>query len=150
MSQPRSTEQRKADVMSALAQNADLWLATTSRGGRPHLIAVSSWWDGSQIVIATIVGSRTARNLAATGLARLALGSPADVVVIDGKVTSSTHVQHADRQFAAGYQEATGWNPADEGGDWVFYRLQPVDIQAYRGYGELEGRDVMRDSHWLA
>jgi hypothetical protein len=29
------------------------------------------------------------------------------------------------------------------------FRLRPVRVQAYRGYDELEGRDVMRDGDWL-
>jgi hypothetical protein len=32
----------------------------------------------------------------------------------------------------------------------VFFRLRPTRIQAYRGYGELEGRDVMRGGRWVA
>ena len=31
-----------------------------------------------------------------------------------------------------------------------FFRLAPSRIQAYRGYGELEGRDVLNDGRWLA
>ena len=150
MSELRSVVQRKADVLAALRQNRDLWLATAGRDGRPHLIAVSSWWDGSEIVIATTAGSRTARNLDATGLGRLALGSPDDVVVIDVRVGGSVSVQHADVRLAAGFPDAVGWTPADEGESWMFYRLSPVHVQAYRGYGELEGRHVMRDSRWLA
>jgi hypothetical protein len=32
----------------------------------------------------------------------------------------------------------------------VFIPLDPVRIQAYKGYDELEGRDVMKGSVWLA
>jgi hypothetical protein len=149
MSELRSIQQRKADVLSALAENRDVWLATASRAGLPHLIAVSSWWDGSDVVITTTAGSRTARNLDGTGVGRLALGSPEDVVVIDVRATESVGVQNADAALAGGFPEAVGWNPAEEGANWMFYRLQPVRVQAYRGYGELEGRDVMRRSRWL-
>ena len=43
-----------------------------------------------------------------------------------------------------------GWDPREVGEGWAFFRLRPSRIQAYRGYEELEGRDVMRNSRWLA
>jgi nitroimidazol reductase NimA-like FMN-containing flavoprotein (pyridoxamine 5'-phosphate oxidase superfamily) len=64
----RGVEQRKADVLRAMDSNHDVWLATAEDAGRPHLIAVSCWWDGSRLTIATTKGSRTARKLAFTGL----------------------------------------------------------------------------------
>src|SRR5258706_145482 len=51
---------------------------------------------------------------------------------------------------ADGVEASAGWDPREEGGGWVFYRLKPSRIQAYRGYAELEGRMVMKDSRWLA
>src|SRR6266700_2937665 len=89
MSESRSLEQRRSDVQDALARNGDAWLATASPSARPHLIAVSSWWDGSHVVVATTGASRTARNLAATRRGRLALGSPDDVVMVDVTVAGS-------------------------------------------------------------
>jgi Pyridoxamine 5'-phosphate oxidase len=145
----RSTEQRRLDVLAALEGNRDLWLATADASGHPHLIAVSSWWDGTHVVIATTGGSRTASNLNATGLGRLALGSPDDVTMVDVTLLDSVAVDDADPQLAAGFVAAAGWDPREEGSDWRFFRLQPVRMQAYRGYGEMSGRDVMRSSRWL-
>lgn len=150
MAQLRSTAQRKTDVVSMLQKNSDLWLATASRSGKPHLIAASSWWDGSLVVIATTSKSRTARNLESTGIGRLALGAPDDVVLIDVQLADSTAVASAKPEMKAGFVAAAGWDPADEGDDWKFFRLRPLQIQAYRGYGELQGREVMRNSQWLA
>ncbi len=149
MSEQRSTAERTADVRAALARHRDAWLATASASGRPHLIAVSARWDGSQVTIATITTSRTARNLDATGLGRLALGSPDDVIMIDIMVSGSVPVGEAGEELAAGFAAAVGWSPAEEEGSWRFFRLLPVRIQAYRGYGDLPGREVMRDSRWL-
>jgi hypothetical protein len=146
----RSTEQRKADLLEVLEQNRDVWLATASSAGRPHLIAVSAWWDGTSVVISTKGGSRTARNLEATGVARLGLGSPDNVALVEVKVAGSYPANDAGDTMAKAFAQAVGWNPAEEGPDWKFYRLMPVSAQAYRGYGELEGRDVMRGSRWLA
>jgi predicted pyridoxine 5'-phosphate oxidase superfamily flavin-nucleotide-binding protein len=150
MSERRTVEQRKADTRAALNKQRDLWLATADTSGKPHLIAVSAWWDGSRVVIATTATSRSARNLGANGIARLALGAPDDVIVIDAAVADSVKVREADPELAAGFNAAVGWDPRDINGAWLFFRLTPARIQAYRGYDELEGRDVMLVGRWLA
>lgn len=150
MSEGRSVEQRKADTMAALNQQRDLWLATADRHGKPHLIAVSAWWDGRDVIIATTAVSRTARNLDSSGAVRLAAGAPDDVIVIDAAAGDPVKVHEADAQLATGFAAAVGWDPRDIDGDWAFFRLTPSRIQAYRGYDELEGRDVMRGGRWLA
>lgn len=149
MGNSRTAGTRKADVLAALGRQKDLWIATADPIGRPHLIAVSAWWDGSSVVIATLGTSRTARNLASNHAARLALGAPDDVVVIDARSTDSRPVSDS-AELAAGFAEAVGWDPREVGEGWVFLRLEPYRIQAYRGYDELDGRDVMRNSLWLA
>jgi hypothetical protein len=149
MTELRTVEARKAEVLAALERQGDLWLATGDAAGRPHLIAVSAWWDGTDLVVATTAGSRTAANLAAGGNARLAAGATNDVVMIDARVVESAPATQA-AEVADGFAIAVGWDPRDVGDGWNFYRLRPTRIQAYRGYDELEGRDVMRDSRWLA
>lgn len=145
----RDTRTRKADVLAALERQRDLWIATADPAGRPHLIAVSAWWDGSGLVLATSGASRTARNLGAGRPARLALGSPEDVIVIDARSGDSRPVSDS-AEIAVKFAAAVGWDPREAGEGWVFFRLEPERIQAYRGYDELEGRDVMRNSRWLA
>jgi hypothetical protein len=148
MTEQRSVDQRRADVLALLKRNGDLWLATAGPAGRPHLIVVATWWGGSQLVVATVGSSLTARNLGATGRGRLAGGSTDDVVMIDARVASSLPVAEAD-ESRSGFITAAGWDPAEEGDDWRFFRLEPVRVQAYRGYGELQGREVMRGGRWL-
>ncbi len=150
MSELRSTLQRKTDTLAVLERHGDAWLATASTRGRPHLIAVSRAWDGERIVVATRAGTPTARNLDQTMVARPALGTPDDVVMIEATVDDATPATGAPSELRDAFAEAAGWDPADEGPDWRFYRLRPVAIQAYRGYGELDGRDVMRAGRWLA
>jgi hypothetical protein len=149
MTQLRSIQQRKADVIAALESQRDLWLATADGDGRPQLIAVSAWWSGGQVTIATTATSRSARNLALVGLARLALGTPEDVIVIDAELDASVPVGEAEVESATGFASAVGWDPRTINGDWAYFRLRPTRIQAYRGYDELEGREVMRDGRWL-
>jgi pyridoxamine 5'-phosphate oxidase-like protein len=149
MAKLRTVAERKSDVMSALEAHHDMWLATADAKGQPHLIAASSWWDGAAVIVATRVESKTARNLAETGLAKLGHGTPDDVILIDAVLEKSVTAALADDDLIRGFAGAAGWNPREEGDDWAFYRLRPRRIQAYRGYAELEGRDVMRDSRWL-
>jgi hypothetical protein len=149
MTEKRTVPQRKADVLAVLQAQGDMWLSSADGSGRPHLIAVSAWWDGTDLVVATRLSTRTATNLASGGLAKLAAGTPADVIMIDALMVDTTPAEKAP-EVAAGFSAALGWDPREEGAGWAFYRLRPTRIQAYRGYGELEGRDVMRNSRWLA
>jgi hypothetical protein len=149
MGELRTVAARKADVLAALEAQGDLWLATADHSGRPHLIAVSAWWDGTDLVVATTSASRTATNLEAGGGVRLAGGSPADAILIDAKLVESVPASDAP-EVAGGFAKAAGWDPREVGPGWAFFRLRPARIQAYRGYDELEGRDVMLNSRWLA
>ncbi len=150
MSDLRSTAARKAAVLDALGKNENLWLATADKDGQPHVIAASPWWEGEQILVATTSGSRTARNLEGNGLARLVIGSPDDVIMVDAEVAGSLSAKGADPDVIAGFTRAAHWNPAEQPGSWRFYRLRPTRVQAYLGYGELEGKDVMREGRWLS
>ena len=145
----RDAARRKADVLELLGKQGDLWLATADRSGRPHVIPVSAWWNGSELVISTVGTSRTAENLVPGHRVRMAAGTPADAVVIDATVVEKVPVTDAGI-VAEGFARAVGWDPREVGEGWVFFRLKPSRIQAYRGYDELQGRDVMRRSKWLA
>jgi hypothetical protein len=149
MSDLRSVAARKADVLGVLEGQRDLWLATGDTSGRPHLIAVSAWWDGTDLVVATTATSRTAANLARSPQVRLAAGAPNDVIMIDAAVIETVAANEA-AELADGFAIAVGWDPRQVGEGWAFYRLRPTRIQAYRGYDELQGRNVMANSRWLA
>jgi Pyridoxamine 5'-phosphate oxidase len=149
MADLRTVEARKADVLGALEGQRDLWLATADTSGKPHLIAVSAWWDGTGLVVATRADSRTAANLVVGSEVRLAAGTPADVIMIDAGVVDTVPASEGP-ELADGFTVAVGWDPRTVGDGWAFYRLRPTRIQAYRGYDELEGRFVMRNSRWLA
>jgi Pyridoxamine 5'-phosphate oxidase len=145
----RTVETRKADVLGALEAQGDLWFATADASGRPHLIAVSAWWDGTDVVVATTAKSRTALNLGSGSEVRLAAGAPNDVIMIDARVVETVAAKDAG-EVADGFAIAVGWDPRAVGEGWTFFRLRPSRIQAYRGYDELEGRNVMTNSRWLA
>src|SRR6266567_1811335 len=133
----RDTKTRKTDVLAALEQHADMWLSTADAAGRPHL------------VIATAGSSRTATNLQTNRTARVAGGSPSDAIMIDAEVVENSAVEDSP-DLASGFAGAVGWDPRQVGPGWFFFRLRATRIQAYRGYDELDGRDVMRGARWLA
>ena len=143
----RDAETRKADTLAVLEKQGQYWLGTAD-GGRPHVIGVSAWWDGVDFVITTLGTSRTARNLAASGVATLAGGTPADAVVAQARLVESGPATEA-ADMAIGFMGAMGWDPREMGG-WTMFRLRPDTIQAFRGYDEIEGRTVMAAGRWLA
>ena len=145
--QSRDRATRKKDVLTALERQGHYWLATAEIGGRPHLIAVSGWWDGGDIVITTLGTSKTARNMAMNPAVMLAGGDPSDAILIQAQVIDSAAVDDS-ADLAQGYKKAVGWDPREMDG-WMFFRLRPTRIQAFRGYDEIEDRDVMVRSRWV-
>src|SRR5690606_36949659 len=83
---PRTPAQRRRDTEQRLATDVDVWVASASPDGTPHLVPLSFDWDGEAVLLATPTHSRTGRNLAASRTVRLALGHTRDVVTIDGTV----------------------------------------------------------------
>lgn len=145
----RDAMTRKADVLAALEKQKDVWLVTADLAGRPHVIAASAWWDGAELVVATRAGTKTARNMESNPIVRIASGAPSDAIVIAAQMIESRMAKDAS-DLAGGFAAACGWNPAEEGPEWMLFRLRPTGIQAFRGYEEVRGRDVMVRSEWLA
>ena len=150
MPEPRTTAQRVEDTRRLLETAQPGWLATADPKGRSHLIACTAWWHDGEMVIATVGTTRTARNLRATKHARLALGTTDDATLLDLEATILTPVTEAPAEIADGFHQAAGWDPREIGAEWVFARFHPTRIQAYRGYDETGGSDVLRGGRWLA
>jgi hypothetical protein len=144
---PRSTIQRRGDALEMLNGGHQLWLSTAAPESGPHVIPVAFVWDGSLITMATFVVSRTAANLRADPRARLALGSTADVVVLDGDV-SFVAVDEMDTDTADRFA-AVSYDPRVTPG-LVYLRFAPRRIRAWNGFHEFDGRTVMADGRWRA
>ena len=80
-------------------------------GERAHLVPLSIAWVDGRIVIALEARSVTARNLSATGAARLALGGTRDVVLIDTALEATHEVTHAPPELADAYAAQSDWDP---------------------------------------
>jgi hypothetical protein len=146
---PRPRAQRRRDTEHRLAHDVDLWVASASPDGAPHLVPLSFDWDGEALLLATPAGSPTGRNLAAGRIARLALGDTRDVTMIEGAVEvlelDALPPEQGDR-FAA----RTGFDPRAETTSYRWFRVVPRRMQAWREVDEMHGRELMRDGRWLA
>ncbi|MHB8296852.1 MAG: pyridoxamine 5'-phosphate oxidase family protein [Acidimicrobiales bacterium] len=144
----RTTVERIADARAKLAGEADVWVATGDSRGVAHLVPLSLCWHDGEIVVATEARSRTARNAAASGQARLALGSTRDVVSIEATATVVARAE-ASPALVDAYRARTGWEPGGDGREWVYLRCRPVRVQVWRDVEEITGRTVMRQGAWL-
>jgi len=145
---PRSLEQRTADVLARLRGDVDLWVASADADGDAYLVPLSFVWDGAAVTFATPRSSRTARNLVRAGSARVALGLTRDVVMLDGVVEAIAI--GTDPALEEAHAAATGFDPRAEPEEYVYLRITPREIQAWREANELSGRKVMRSGRWLA
>ena len=148
MEPPRSTAQRKTNVLKKLSSEVDCWVASASTSGEAYLIPLSFYWDGARLTIATSKNSRTARNLRRAGSARMALGPTRDVIILEG--TLEFIPTDADDELASAHAKAAGFDARSSRQENVYIRMTPRKIQAWRQVNELVGRDVMIDGRWLA
>lgn len=145
---PRERATRIADTLLRLEHDVDLWVATAGAdGGEPFLVPLSFEWDGETLLLSTSQGSPTGRNLAATGVARVALGGLRDVVLVEATATEHALDEVAQDRWEA-YAERTGWDPRESGPGYAAYLLRPVRIQAWREVEEMAGRELMREGRW--
>jgi hypothetical protein len=144
---PRSRAERLADTLERLRTDVDLWVASADDSGDAYLVPLSFVWDGAALTIATPRESRTAANLVRAGRARVALGPTRDVVIVDGTVEELEI--GTDPELEDAHAAATGFDPRTLADDYVYLRIMPLTIRAWREANELDGRLLMRDGRWL-
>ena len=148
MAAPRARATRKADALAMLSTSAiDVWVATASAEGDPYLVPLSLAWADERVIIALEAASRTARNVIASGVARLAVGPTRDLVMIDAVLERTVDVA-TDEGLGTAYVSQADWDPRGLAG-YAFLVLRPVRIQAWRESNEIPGRTLMRDGTWL-
>jgi hypothetical protein len=146
---PRTLEQRQGDTKALLEREVDCWVATADPATcAPHLVPLSFLWDGQTLLIATPAASPTGRNLA-SGRARLGLGTTRDVVLMEGLVEKLA-LDAVPVEVADAFAIKTGFDPRRSSPPFLFFRIRPRRVQAWREENELAGRDLMRDGEWLA
>lgn len=145
----RTAKQRKQDTLRRLEHDEDAWVATADEnGGAPYLVPLSFVWDGATLLFATPATSPTGRNLASTGIARLGIGPTRDVVMIEGSVVPVTPAELPEED-AEIFAAKTGFDPRRLSTPYLYFRIRPQRVQAWREANELKGRDLMLDGEWL-
>lgn len=79
---------------------------------------------------------------------RLALPDTFDVVLLQGEAESFLD-QDVPEAAAEAFAAKFGWDPRAEEGSFLYVRVVPKSVRAWRGVPELRGRVIMRDGTWL-
>lgn len=147
MEPARALFQKKSDSLHRLERDKDLWIASTNLKGDPYLVPLSFWWNGISLFISTVLKNPTAKNIVATGKARVALGHTRDVILLDVYVTllESNKTKECGDEFT----KKCGWDPRKANG-YRFFRLEPYHIEAWREENEHSERVLMKKGKWLA
>jgi tRNA-Thr(GGU) m(6)t(6)A37 methyltransferase TsaA len=146
---PRPRGQRIRDTLRRLERDVDAWVATADDGaGSPYLVPLSFLWDGTTLLIATPAASPTGRNLRATGRVRLAIGATRDVVLIEGTAEELT-MTDISADVGEAFAGKTGFDPRALTASYLYFRIRPHRLQAWREVDELADRDLMRNGRWL-
>lgn len=146
--EPRSRAQRRQDTEYRLTHDIDVWVASASPEGVPHLVPLSFDWDGEALVLATPRESLTGKNLTTMGALRLGLGHTRDVCMIEGEV-QAVEIDALPQQRADRFAERTGFDPRALSTPYRWFLVSPRRIQAWREENELRGRELMHDGRWL-
>jgi nitroimidazol reductase NimA-like FMN-containing flavoprotein (pyridoxamine 5'-phosphate oxidase superfamily) len=146
---PRTGKQRKQDALDRLDGDVDAWVATADpESGTPYLVPLSFLWDGTTVLVATPASSPTGRNLRATGKVRLGLGPTRDLVLIEGTVEALA-ANEIPAEAGDAFAAKAGFDPRQLRGPYLYFRVHPQRLQAWREADELQGRDLMRDGRWV-
>jgi hypothetical protein len=125
----RGRTQRRHDTIAKLrADAADVWVASAAAEdgtGIPYLVPVSLAWIDERAVIAIESTSRTAKNIAASRIARLGLGPTRDVVLIDAELERAVAVSQAPQALADGYAAQSDWDPRESPDGYRYIVLRP-------------------------
>ncbi|MFI6479140.1 pyridoxamine 5'-phosphate oxidase family protein [Nonomuraea sp. NPDC050663] len=144
----RTLDQRKHDTLQRLTDDVDVWVATADPGSaEPYLIPLSFLWEDGTLLLGTDAASRTARNLAGGRTVHLSLGHTRDVIMITGTAEA---VPAADIPASTGdaFAVKTGFDPREQTTPYVYFRIRPARVMAWREVNELKGRVIMRGGRW--
>lgn len=145
----RPAELRRRDTLQRLEHDVDAWVATADPAtGTAYMIPLSFLWDGRDLYVATPADSPTGRNLSDGQRIRAGIGPTRDVVLLEGTATPIEPDQ-IDPDLAERFAEHTGFEPRAEPQHYLYFRIRPERIQAWREANELEGRELMANGQWL-
>ena len=145
----RTPEQRKHDAVERLEHDVDAWVASADGSdGTPYLVPLSFLWDGVTLLIATPASSPTGHNLQATGRVRVGIGTTRGVVIIEGTVTAQPAAEVPD-EVGEAFAAKTGFDPRRLTDPYLYFRIYPQRMQAWREANELRDRELMIGGQWI-
>ena len=148
MTEPaRPLSVRKQDTLRRLEEDVDLWVATASTDGTPYLMPLSFLWDGKTLLLSTAGSNPTARNLRANPTLHLTLGHTRDVIHI-AATAQNLQPQDITESKADAFADKAGFDPRPLS-NYLYFRVTPTQIQAWREVNELKQRLLMQDGSWL-
>jgi hypothetical protein len=149
-SSPRTPQQRRKDTLARLHQDEDAWVSTADGdSGTPYLVPLSFLWEGDTLLIATPASSVTGRNLRANGRIRLGIGPTRDLIMIEGTAQALTP-DEIPTGLGDAFAAKAGFDPRALGGKgYLYFRVRPQRLQAWREADEIAGRDLVRDGQWI-
>lgn len=100
------------------------------------------------MLIATPSSSPTSRNLLATGRVRLAIGPTRDLVLIEG-TTRALKAAEVPDEVGDAFAEKAGFDPRRLTTTYLYFRIHPQRLQAWREDNEHRDRDLMHGGVWV-
>ncbi len=140
--------ERRRETCDRLATERDVWVATAHPDHGPHQVPLWFAWDGKAVWVCTSATSATVRNVRKDPRVRLSLPDTFDVVLLQGDAQCFTD-QTVPADAADAFASKFGWDPRREDGPFVYLRIAPNVVRAWRGEPELSGRVIMRGGAWL-
>ncbi|MGW1491182.1 pyridoxamine 5'-phosphate oxidase family protein [Streptomyces sp. NPDC002402] len=144
----RQVTERRRDSLERLATERDVWVSTAHPDHGPHQVPLWFLWDGRAVWMCISTTSVTARNVRKEPRVRLSLPDTFDVVLLQGEAECFTD-QDVPGDAADAFTGKFGWDPRTENGSFLYVRVVPKTVRAWRGEPELRGRVIMRDGTWL-
>ncbi|WP_431995088.1 pyridoxamine 5'-phosphate oxidase family protein [Streptomyces griseoflavus] len=144
----RPTAERARDALARLTTGRDVWVSTAHPDHGPHQVPLWFLWDGRAVWLCTSATSATVRNVRTEPRVRLALPDTFDVVLLQGEAECFP-AQEVPRDAADAFADKFGWDPRADEGTYLYLRVTPETVRAWRGEPELRGRVIMRDGTWL-
>ncbi|AYC43550.1 pyridoxamine 5'-phosphate oxidase family protein [Streptomyces griseorubiginosus] len=148
ITESRTPEQRKRDVLARLERETDIWVASADAEGLPCLVALWFVWHDGCVWLSTRITNPTGRNLRDGGRTRLAFGDTQDVVLIDGDVRTYGG-QEVPAAALDAFLAKHGWDPREDSASYAFFEVRPRTVQALHGIHEMRGRHIMKDGTWV-
>ncbi|TDC45504.1 pyridoxamine 5'-phosphate oxidase [Actinomadura sp. KC345] len=144
----RQVAERRRETLERLGTERDVWVSTAHPAHGPHQVPLWFLWDGRAVWMCTGDTSATARNVREDPRVRLALPDTFDVVLLQGEAECFPD-QDVPGEAAEAFAAKFGWDPRAEEGSFLYVRVVPTSVRAWRGEPELRGRVIMRDGTWL-